>query len=92
MPAIVLDQKQANEQPGGERRERKRQPEQAVARGQQHRGPTATKGGKVTMSSKIAASRTRLTVAPSAFAQSRADHIALFVSAANIQHLARYAL
>src|ERR1700722_15636767 len=44
--AIVLDQKQANEQPGGERRERERQPEKPVARGEQHRGPNCDKGRK----------------------------------------------
>src|ERR1700734_4194917 len=44
VPAIVLDQKQANEQPGGQRRERERQPEEPVARGEQHRTPDRDKG------------------------------------------------
>src|ERR1700733_1160521 len=46
VPAIVLDQKQANEQPGGERRERERQPEKPVARGEQHRSPDSDEGWK----------------------------------------------
>ena len=39
VPAIVLDHEQANEKPGSQRRERERQPEKAMARGEQHRGP-----------------------------------------------------
>ena len=39
VPAIVLDHEQADEQPGGERRQREREPVKAMMRGEQHRGP-----------------------------------------------------
>src|SRR5208282_4275143 len=43
VPAIVLDHEQANEQPGGERRQRERQPVEAVTRGDHHRDPECGK-------------------------------------------------
>ena len=44
MPAIVLDHEQANEQPGGERRQREGKPELAMVRGKHHRGPHGGEG------------------------------------------------
>ena len=46
VPAIVLDHEQANEQPAGERRQRERDPDKAMARGEGHCGPERGEGRK----------------------------------------------
>ena len=59
VPAIVLDHEQANEQPGGERRQRERKPELAMTRGDEHRGPDGDKRREGDGELKDAARRAR---------------------------------
>ena len=62
VPAIVLDHEQADEQPGGERRQREREPVKAMLRGEQHRGPERGKGREGDQELKHGATRVRASI------------------------------
>src|SRR5271168_1969280 len=62
MAAIVLDQEQANEQPGGDRRQCERKPELAMTRGDHHRGPNRDKWREGHNELEDSASRARTAV------------------------------
>src|SRR5271166_789373 len=62
MPAVVLDHEEAGEQPRGERRHGERQPDLAIARGDQHRGPQRDEGQDGDREFEDAARRVRLAI------------------------------